>query len=838
MSQLLQDVRYGARVLVKRRAFTAVAVLTLALGIGANTAIFSVVNGVLLKLLPVGHPEALVLFSGTISEGTSRSDGIMPAPWQRFSYADYRHFAERVPAFTDLAAFRSGEDRLSVVAEGRSSGERTQLAQGHLVSGNYFAVLEVGALLGRTLSPEDDQPGAMPAAVLSYGYWHERWADDASVIGRTVLLNGAPFTIVGVMPPSFFGERVRRAPDFWLPLSFQPVVQRRESDLDNRQTYWLGLIGRLRPGARVEQAQAQADVALRQLLTQQFGEQLTPRQRTRMSGPLVHMVPGGPGLSYLRTAYGERLRVLMAVAAFVLLIACANVASLTLSLATARRPEVAMRLALGAGRWRLVRQLLTESVLLAVLGGAAGLALAEWGVRILKALVARSSPVDVGLNVRVLAFTLAVSVLSGVLFGLAPALRAGRGDLATSMRERGEGASAARRGPRLAPALVVAQVALSLVLLLGAGLLVRSLVNLTGEGVGFAREGVLLVDIDTRLSGYQSAELGGYYVRLIERVSRVPGVRSATVATYSPMSGSSRTNTIAIQGYRPAPDQSMDVETPSVGPGYAETLGLPLVAGRELTERDAAGSPRVAVVNQAFARAYFAGRNPVGGRFGFGTDHAGDYEIVGLLGDARFRSVRDAAVPMVFFSILQAQDQSAYTSELEVRTAGDPSSLTAAVRAAVADVDARVPVADVTTLAAQFTDSLGRDALFARLVGVFSALALVLACVGLYGVVSQAVARRTNELGVRMALGADGRDILRMVLRDAAGLILLGLVIGVPAALAAARVIRSQLFGVGPADPATLVATCALLAGVALVAGFLPARRAARVDPVVALRAE
>jgi predicted permease len=838
VSQLLQDVKYGARMLGKRRAFTAVAVWTLALGIGANTAIFSVVNGVLLARLPVGHPDALVLFSNSNSEGTSQSDGIMPVPWWLFSYPNYRQFTERVPAFAGLAAFRSGEDRLSVVAAGKSPGERTQLARGHLVSGNYFSVLEVRALLGRALSPEDDQPGAIPAAVVSYGYWHERWADDPSVIGTAVLLNGAPFTIVGVMPPGFFGERVRRAPDYWLPVSFQPLVEQRPSFLDDPQTYWLELIGRLRPGAGLAQAQAEADVALRQQLTQQFGERLTPQQRARLSGPLVHLVPGGSGLSFLRSAYGERLRVLMAVAAFVLLIACANVASLTLSLATARRPEVAMRLALGASRWRLVRQLLTESVLLAVLGGAAGLALAEWGVRVLKALVARTSPVDVGLSVRALAFTLVVSVLAGVLFGLAPALRAGRADLATSMRERGEGASAARRKPRLAPALVVAQVALSLVLLVGAGLLVRSLVNLTGEGLGFAREGVLLVDIDTRLSGHGSAELGDYYVRLLERVSRVPGVRAATMATYSPMSGSSRTNTIAIQGFRPAPGQSMDVETPSVGPGYAETLGLPVVAGRELTARDAAGSPLVAVVNQAFARAYFGGRNPVGRRFGYGAEHDGDYEIVGVLGDARFHSVRQAPVPMVFFPILQATDQSAYTSELEVQTAGDPANLASAVRAAVADVDPRVPIADVTTLDAQFTDSLGRDALFARLVGVFSALALILACVGLYGVVSQAVARRTNELGVRLALGADGGDILRMVLRDAAALIGLGLLLGVPAALLAARVIRSQLFGVGTADPVTLLATCALLTAVAIVAGFLPARRAARVDPVVALRAE
>ena len=825
--------------LLRRRAFTAVAVLTLALGIGANTAIFSVVSGVLLELLPVGHPEALVLFSGTTSEGTSQSDGIMPAPWQRFSYADYHHLTEHVPAFTGLAAFRSGEDRLSVVAEGKSSGERTQLAQGHLVSGNYFAVLEVRALIGRTLSPEDDQPGAMPAAVVSYGYWHERWADDPSVVGRTVGLNGSPFTIVGIMPPSFFGERVRRAPDFWLPLSVQPVVERRESYLSNQQTYWLGLIGRLRPGTGLEQAQAQVDVALRQLLTRQFGEQLTPERRAKIGGPLVSLVPGGAGISWLRSVYGERLRVLMAVAAFVLLIACANVASLVLSLAAARRPEVAMRLALGASRWRLVRQLLTESVLLAGLGGVAGLALAEWGVGVLKALVAQTSPVEVGLSVRVLAFTLVVSVLSGVLFGLAPALRAGRGDLATSMRERGEGASAARRRARLAPALVVAQVALSLVLLLGAGLLARSLVNLVREGLGFAREGVLLVDIDTRLAGYKSAELGDYYRRLIERVSRVPGVRAATVASYSPMSGSSRSNTITIQGFRPAPDQSMDVELPSIGPGYAETLGLPIVAGRGLTERDAGGSPLVAVVNQAFARAYFPHGNPVGRRFGFDSQHSGDFEIVGVVGDARFHSAREAPAPMAFLSILQAADQSAFFGgELEVRTAGEPSNLTAAVRGAVADVDARVPIAGVTTLAAQFTDSLGRDALFARLVGVFSALALVLACVGLYGVVSQAVSRRTNELGVRMALGADGGAILRMVLRDAAALVLLGLVIGVPAALAAARIIRSQLFGVGPADPLTLLATCALLAAVALVAGFLPARRAARVDPVVALRAE
>jgi predicted permease len=820
----------------KKPAFTAVAVLSLALGIGANTAIFSALNAILLRSLPLDDPARLVLFDDHASEGTSIGDP-SDEVWRLYSFPSYRHFADNVKAFEALAAFRSGETRLKLSGETHGDGA-AQLATGQLVSGNYFEVLKANAALGRALRPSDDVENAAAAAVVSYGYWKRRLAADPSAVGRVVQLNGTAFTIVGVMPESFFGIRVRRPADFWLPLHFQPQIEQRESNLQARDIYWLNLVGRLAPGTDLPQAQAAVDVAFKNFLRQQAGPDAGEEWKRAIEHASIRLAPGERGISGYRTYYGEALGVLMFVTTFVLIIACANIANLSLSRATERAPEVSMRLALGASRWRLARQLLTESVLLSLIGGAAGLLLALWGVDALKKLVSASAPVDVGLSLPVLAFTAAVSIVAGVLFGLAPALRAGRSDLTTAMRSRVEGGSGRLRAG-LGPALVVSQVALSLVLLVGSVLLIRSLRNLAQADVGFVRDGVLVVDIDTRIGGLGSAELSDYYRRLLERVQAIPGVRAATVASVSPMNGSSQNSDITIEGYTAPEQEDMEVNVLRIGPRYVETLGVPLLEGRQFEPRDGPSGPSVGLVNQAFVRSFFQGRSPLGKRFGIGGDTKdATIEIVGVLGDSKYQDAREAPVRSVFIPLLREQGQSGYSSDLEIRTSVDPSSLVTVVRQAITEVDARVPIAGVKTLAQQVAESMRREQLLARLVGAFGVLALVLACVGLYGLVSQAVARRTNEVGIRMALGASSRNILVMVLREAGTLVAAGIAIGIPAALLASRLLKSQLFGVGPTDPATLAGSCALLAAVAIAASYFPARRAAGLQPMTSLRAE
>ena len=836
MGHFWQDLKYGARMLAKWKGFAITAVLTLALGIGASTAIFSAVEAILFRALPMPEPERLVLFSGSPSEGTSDTD-TPPERWDLFSYDNYRYFSENLKSFTTLAAFRSGEGRLALVDEGTGSAE-VRLAGVHLVSGTFFPTLGVQPLAGRTLAPGDDSESAPAAAVISYAAWQRVWGGSPTVVGRAVRLNDLPFTIVGVMPQEFFGMRVRRAPDLWLPLRFQPAIERTPSQLTDADIYWLNMVGRLRPGADLASAQAEVDLALRQHLMEQAGPSPSEEWKTAIEQGRIRLASGERGISGLAVYYGEPLLILLAVTVAVLLIVCANVTNLLLSRAVERRAEIAMRIALGAGRGRLVRMLLTESLLLGVLGGAAGLVLALWGAEGLKMLVSRDAPIDIGISLPVLAFAAGASIFAAVLFGLAPALRAGRGDLGAMLRSRSD-PHGGRLRSGLAPALVVAQVAVSLILLVGSGLLVRSLVNIARTDLGFTRDGVVLVDLDTRVSGIKAEEMSDYYQRLLDRAATVPGVRAATVASISPMSGSRRTSNINIAGHTQAPDDEMRVNINLVGPNYLEVLGLPLVAGRQFDRRDTPAGGQVALVNQAFARSFFPNGSPVGQRFGFGSDPASaTIEIVGVIGDARFHDAKEQPSRMVFLPLLQAADQTAYVGELEVLTSGDPDGVIPAIRQAVTEVDPRVPVASVATLERQVSGALRADTLFAQLVGGFGALALVLACVGLYGVVAHAVARRTNEVGIRMALGASNRDVLTMILGEAGRLIAIGLLIGLPAAAVASRVIASQLFGVTPADPATFVLASMALAAIAILAGYLPARRASRLDPNVALRTE
>jgi macrolide transport system ATP-binding/permease protein len=814
MRTLWQDLRYAARMLRKSPGFTAIAVLSLALGIGANAAIFSLVNAVLLRPLPVREPERLVSVYPTTRDGA-----------QAFSYPSYVDFRDRNEVFEGLFVTRFAP--MSLGREG--ANERVW---GYMVSGNYFDVLGVRAAHGRALTPEDDRaPLAHPVAVLSHGSWRRRFGGDASVVGKEIRINGRPFRVVGVMPEGFSGTEIAYTPELWVPMMMQEWIEPGNAWLGRRQTQNIFATGRLKDGVTHAQAEASLN-ALARRLGEEFPETNEGQTVTLTPPGLIHPLLRGPAVGFTW--------VLMGVVALVLLVACANMANLLLARGAERRREVAVRLALGASRARLVRQLLTESVLLSALGGACGLLLAFWMIDLavgLKPPIDFPLALDLTVDWRVFSFALAVSLLTGVVFGIIPALQATKPDLVPALKDAT--AQAGGRRSRLRGALVVAQIALSLVLLVAAGLVLRALRHVQTTSPGFDPENRLMMSVDLGLQGYDEARGREFYRQLAERVRALPGVRSVALTDNAPLSINYNSTDVHVEGQPPARGANVPTAMNStVSPDYFETMGVPLVSGRAFGEGDREGAPRVLVVNETFARRFFPGADPsaeaLGKRVGFSANGP-RWEIVGVARDGKYFSIGEAPRPFVYLPLLQDY---ASRATLVVRASANPEALIGPVREEARRLDPHLPVFEVKTLNEHMRLSLFPARVAAALLGGFGLLALLLAAVGVYGVMSYAVARRAREFGIRLALGAQARDVLRLALRGGLLMTLAGVLVGFAAALAVTRLLAGVLYGVSATDPLTFAAVALLLTGVALLACYVPARRATKVDPMVALRYE
>jgi predicted permease len=828
-----QDVRVGVRTLCKSPSFTTVVVLTLALGIGANTAIFTLIDAVMRKPLPVPKPMELYRLGDNnnccVMVGTQ--DG---GSFVLYSYPLYEHLRDRTPEFTDLAAFESYLSDLSIRRPGDSAAEPYK---GEFVSGNYFAMFGIRAFAGRLLEPPDDSSGAARVAVMNYQTWQQDFGLDPLVIGSTLNINGVPYTIAGVTPPRFYGDTLRSdPPDFWLPLVAEPNARLHNANLD-----WLYLLGRLRPEFAPEHVQARLTVELQAWLSS-HREVIPERDWKDIARQHVRLMPAAHGVAQLQTNYATGLRLLLTLSALLLLIACANIANLLLARGSANRSQTAVRLALGAPRSRLIKQMFTESILLALAGGAAGLYVAYAGTHAILLLAFRGAhyiPIDAGPSVSALGFALFLSLATGIVFGIAPAWMASRSDPASALR--GAGRSTGDRSSIAQRPLVIVQFAFSIVLLIGAGLVTQSLRNLEHQNFGFVTEGRLIVNIDPSLAGYTPDTLYGLYQRLQHTLPQIPGVLSASLSGYSPLGGNNWNERVYIEG-KPPDYRWTAPSWDRVGPLYFETIGTRLLRGRTIDERDTPAGRHVAVINETFALRFFPNENPIGQRFGMGdANHSGDYEIVGIVEDAKYQDTRSPAYATFFLPLLQTpsgEQLRGWVGAIELHVAGKPENLESGVRKTLADVDPNLTVLNTVSFGEQVARNFNQERLIARLAELFGLLALILACVGLYGVTAYAVARRTNEIGIRMALGADRRSILGLVLRNALTQLALGLAIGVPVALAAGRVLADQLYGVKSYDPMILGLAAMILAACGLLAASVPARRATRVDPIVALHYE
>jgi predicted permease len=843
---MLKDLRHAVRMLLHAKGWTAVVIVSLALGIGANMAIFSGVNALLLTQIPVEDPAMLVrlrwggrndMVNSSSDYGFSNRGKDGQNVRTTFSYPMYQQFLADNKTMTDLMAF-APFGRVSAVVDGQA-----EIATSFISSGNYYQGLGVHARLGRTILPEDDKPTAPPVAVISSKYWHTRFSTDPAVLGKTIRVNNVVVTIVGVLPPEFTGvqQPVAEPPDIGLPLALDPQFDTAIGDprLGQPTYWWVQVMGRLKPGATAEQVKGNLEGVFRATARAGMDNYLkglsdTVRAESRNSNrtEIPHLIVDSArhGVYEVNATDMRSATILSVVVALVLLIVCANVANLLLSRAATRQRELSLRLSLGATRGRLVRQLLTESLLLAFAGALLGIVVGYWGKQLLPPPVNQATILDW----RVMGFVLAITVLTGIVFGIAPALRATGVNLNDVLKQGSRSVAGSRSA--LSKSLLVVQVAISLVLLVGAGLFLRTLTNLRQVDVGFNPRNLLLFRINPQLNRYDEKRMSALYTQLLERISSVPGVRAVALSNPALLSGSVNSTSIFVRGrtYEVGRrDLDNSINRLVISPNFFETMEIPVVSGRGFNPRDNEPAPKVVVINEAAARKYFPNENPIGQRFGSSIENSGQLEVVGVLKDAKYNSVRDPAPPTMYVPYLQTRAGSAV---MEVRTAGDPASVTSGVREAVRQIDSNLPMMDISTQIEQVERRFVQEKLFAQACTMFGGLAMLVAAIGLFGLMSYTVSRRTNEIGIRMALGAQRGDVMRQVLRESMILVAVGVAIGVAAAFGAGQFLSTILFGLAPNDVLTIAAATLVMVAVSALAGFLPARRASRVDPMVALR--
>jgi predicted permease len=836
------DLAVAGRRLREAPGFTVMCVLTLALGIGGNTAVFTLIDRVLLKPLPVARPTELYRVGDT--DACCVNSGTQGSPFSLFSYDLYTHLRDAAPEFSHLAAFQANTRAVTV---GRTDGDApADTLDGGFVSGNYFQLFELSPAAGRLIQPDDDVRGAPAVAVLSHTAWRDRFQARADILGRPVTLNGVTATIVGVTPDGFYGDTLRPNPtDIWMPLSSEPLIQPAARLLDSKGLHWLYAIGRLKPATAIPPLQARLTATLQHWFG---GVELSPSERAEIPRQRINIVPAASGVGNMQAFVAPSLRLLQALAAAVLLIACANLASLLLARGAARRTEMAMRVALGASRTRLIGQLLIEAILLACIGGAVGLMVSFVGANAIVQLAFRgatSVPVDPSPSWLVIGFAFGASLLTGALFGVAPAIVGSRCDPIEAIR--GATRTTGDRGGRLRGSLISLQVALSLVLITCAGLLGRTLTRLESQDFGVRLESRYVANLAPSLTTVAPEELASMYARMQDRLLRIPGVRNAAFSLYAPMSGDNWSARIVVQGVDAT--ERLFASWNRVSSGYFETVGTPLLRGRTFDARDRAGSPLVAIVSASFAKRHFGDADPIGRRIGQSVP---EIEIVGVVGDAKYQDGRRAPREMFFIPYLQETadnraraiqmgvklDRSQYPQAIELLTDGAVAGLESDVRRAMAEVDRRITVRSIVTMDEQVARAFNMDRLIARLTGAFGLVAVLLACLGLYGVTAYSVTRRTREIGVRMAVGAAWPRLVATIVRSAVMQVAVGAALGLPIAFFAGRYLEARLFGISPHDPLALAAAVGLLGLSAAVAALIPAGRAARMDPVKALRVE